>query len=193
MTTDIGDITRLLNAASGGEDNAAEQLWSIAQQEIRGQAEMLVARERARTDLQPTMLINEAWLRLHGGTSAPEFKNHREFYGAIWRVMRQILVDYARSRQSLKRGGNIRHVPLEFAADELQRLDRIGDDTDALLNALDRLRELDPEGFEVFWGRFALGLSKSQVAAMLDIEVGKVDNHWQHARAWLRTNIAQPE
>ena len=189
MSTSSGDITRLLNDASDGDQNAASQLWVIAQQEIRGQAEMLVAQESAKTDLQPTMLINEAWIRLHGGNGSPEFKNHREFYGAIWRVMRQILVDYARARQSLKRGGDRKKIPLDLNANGLRDLDSVGDDSEELLLALDRLKDLDPIGFEVFWGRFALGLKKEQVATMLDIPIGEVDSNWRHARAWLRSNL----
>jgi len=190
MSQDSGEITRLLNDASDGNQEAATELWRIAQQEIRGQAEMLVAREQARTDLQPTMLINEAWIRIHGGKAVAQFRNHREFYGAIWRVMRQILVDYARARQSLKRGGDRRKMPLDLEADGLRQLDSLGDDSEDLLAALDRLRELDPSGFDVFWARFALGLNKEQVSKMLDLSIAEVDTHWRHARAWLRSQLA---
>lgn len=189
MTTNSGEITRLLNDASDGKENAVSELWAIAQQEIRGQAEMLVARESARTDLQPTMLINEAWIRIHGGDNAPRFKNHREFYGAIWRVMRQILVDYARARQSLKRGGDRKKMDLDLEADGLRYLDSLGDDSEDLLTALDRLQSLDPTGFDVFWARFALGLKKDQVATMLELPLGEVESNWRHARAWLRANL----
>ncbi|MCH2152860.1 MAG: ECF-type sigma factor [Phycisphaerales bacterium] len=192
MATNAGEVTKLLDEAADGNSIAAESLWQIAQQEIRGQAEMLVAREKQGAELQPTMLINEAWLKIHGGTDGPpRFNSSREFYGAIWRVMRQILVDYARARQSLKRGGDRKRVDLDLAVDGLRSLDNLGDETSALLPALDRLRELDPMGFEVFWGRFALGLNREQVAEMLDMEINDVDMHWRHARAWLKARITE--
>ena len=194
MGTDIGEITQMLNDAADGDAAAAQNLWVIAQAEIRGQAEMLVARERASDDIQPTLLVNEAWLKIHGNASAPpQFGNRREFYGAIWRVMRQILIDYARARNSLKRGGNHRRVDLDLAAGGLRQLDTLGDSTDALLPALDNLRELDPTGFDVFWGRFALGLTREQVGDMMGIDTAEVDTHWRHARAWLRTRIEEHE
>ena len=80
-------------------------------------------------------------------------------------------------------------MELDLDAGGLHHLDSLGDDSEELLAALDRLKELDPVGFDVFWGRFGLGLKKSQVAAMLDLPIAEVESNWRHARAWLRSNL----
>ncbi|MCH2152864.1 MAG: ECF-type sigma factor [Phycisphaerales bacterium] len=188
MDTTIGDITRLLNEAGDGHETAAEELWSIAQAEIRNQAQRLVARERAGDDLQPTMLVNEVWIRMNQGKS-PAFANREQFYGATWRVMRQILIDFARSRDSLKRGGEFKRMDLDLAQDGLVHLDSLGDETGVLVETLDQLREHDLDAFNVFWGRFVLGRTKQQIADLLDMDMKSVQGNWSYARAWLRIEL----
>ena len=192
MATTVGDITRLLNEAGDGHETAAEELWSIAQAEIRNQAQRLVARERAGDDLQPSMLVNEVWIRMHQGKPAV-FENRDQFYGTTWRVMRQILIDFARARDSLKRGGEFKRMELDLVQDGLFQLDSLGDETGVLVETLDKLRDHDPDGFNVFWGRFVLGRTKQQVSDLLEIPLKEVDEHWHYARAWLRSELSRSE
>jgi DNA-directed RNA polymerase specialized sigma24 family protein len=134
------------------------------------------------------MLVNEVWIRMNQG-KVPVFANRDQFYGATWRVMRQILIDFARARDSLKSGGEYKRMDLELVQNGLFQLDSLGDETDVLVETLNQLREHDADGFNVLWGRFVLGRTKQQVSDLLEIPLKDVDDHWRYARAWLRTQL----
>ena len=184
------DVTRMLDAASEGDPNAMHSLWASLQADIRQLAAAALARDRTSINLQPTLVANEAFIRMFGSESAmPNWESRDHFFGCVWRVMRQFLVDYSRNRKARKRGGDRRRMPLSITTDELGTLDHINDHLDDLLPALDRLRSLDPRQFEILWRRFALGQTNQQVAEALGVSLRTVVLDWRHARAWLRHEL----
>ena len=190
MISAPGDVTRLLDAASDGDSTAMQTVWEALQAEIRQLAAAALSRDRTSINLQPTLVANEAYLRMFGASSqVPRWESREHFFGVVWRVMRQFLVDYARGRNASKRGNGRRGVSLEVAAGELSSLDTVGDHLGALLPALDRLREVDARQFEVLWRRFALGQSNEQVAQALGVSLRTVVLDWRHARAWLKCEL----
>lgn len=187
------ELTSLLDRAADGDEVAANAAWAAAQVELRGMAAALVARERPSAELQATVVIQEAYLRLVPGDRGTPIRwdDRRHFFGAAWRTMRQFLVDHARHRHRRKRGGDRRRVGLDVAENELLHLDRVGDEAGALVEALDRLAELDPRQHEIVWRRFALGQSVDDVASALGISPTTVAADWRLASAWLRRELAE--
>jgi|TARA_B100000959_G_scaffold253174_1_gene283835 RNA polymerase sigma factor (TIGR02999 family) len=194
MPTTPEEITRLLNAAADGDDAAMENLWRAAQVEIRNMAGALMAREARSANLQPTLLINEAFMRLNpAGGEQPQWENRAHFFGYIWRIMRQFLIDYARTKRRQKRGGGARPVSLTVAAGELANLDTLGDQAEGLVEALDRLKETSPRSHEVLWRRMALDQSVAQVAESLGISERTAAEDWRFARTWLRRELSRED
>ncbi|MEE2908639.1 MAG: ECF-type sigma factor [Planctomycetota bacterium] len=190
MITDVGNVTRMLDAASDGDRSAMQALWAALQVEIRQLAAAALSRDRTSINLQPTLVANEAFLRMFGSNAdMPQWESRDHFFGCVWRVMRQFLVDYARSRNCVKRGSGRKAVNLKIAAGELGTLDTAADSVDDLLPALDRLRAEDPRQFEVLWRRFALGQTNEQVATALDVSLRTVVLDWRHAKVWLRHEL----
>ena len=105
--------------------------------------------------------------------------------------MRQILIDFARARDSLKRGGEFKRMELDLVQDGLFQLDSLGDETGVLVETLDKLRDHDPDGFNVFWGRFVLGRTKQQVSDLLEIPLKEVDDHWHYAPSLAEERVEQ--
>ncbi|MCB9845156.1 MAG: sigma-70 family RNA polymerase sigma factor [Phycisphaeraceae bacterium] len=139
-------------------------------------------RHEAGVTLQTTVLVHEAYLRLFGG-KAPTWENRAHFFGAAANCMRQILIDHARSRQALKRGGGRRPLPLDDADVEAP-----ADDDLRLLSlhaALDLLEKRDPRKAQIVMLRYFAGLTIEQTAEVLDLSATTVKDQWQFARAWL--------
>ena len=185
-------ITRLLDAAGSGDSGAATALWSEVNQELRSMATGLLARERPGATLQPTMVVNEVFLRMWAGKSEPpRFEDRRHFFGSAARVMGQFLVDHARSRDRLKRGGGRRPVSLEICDGELSTPDSVDSDEIAcLLGALTALELEAPRKAEVAWLRYVAGLSIEQVATVLEVSRRTVIDDWGFAQTWLRRRLA---
>jgi len=176
-------ITALLRAWAQGSEAAGEQLFSILHGELRRQAGRYMRRERRGHTLQPSGLVNEAYLRLAG---APDLDWHSRahFFAIAARVMRQVLVDHARRRQAAKREGCL--VTLEDAdapAAPLELLD--------LETALRELVALDPRQARVVELRFFGGLDVEETAAVLGLSARTVKREWQTARAWLQHRLLQ--
>ncbi len=186
-------ITRLLDAAGSGDSGAASALWSEVNQELRSMATGLLARERPGATLQPTMVVNEVFLRMWAGKSEPpRFEDRRHFFGSAARVMGQFLVDHARSRDRLKRGGGRPPVSLEICDGELKGPDSVDSDEIAcLLGALTALELEAPRKAEVAWLRYVAGLSIEQVATVLEVSRRTVIDDWGFAQAWLRRRLAE--
>ncbi|MCP4759192.1 MAG: RNA polymerase subunit sigma [Planctomycetes bacterium] len=186
-------VTRLLDAAGSGDSGAASALWSEVNQELRSMATGLLARERPGATLQPTMVVNEVFLRMWAGKSEPpRFKDRRHFFGSAARVMGQFLVDHARSRDRLKRGGGRRPVSLAICDGELSTPDSVDSDEIAcLLGALTALELEAPRKAEVAWLRYVAGLSIEQVATVLEVSRRTVIDDWGFAQAWLRRRLAE--
>ena len=182
------DITQLLNAIDAGEPKAADQLLPLVYEELRKLAVVRMANEKASQTLQPTALVHEAWLKIAGdGQDGQEhFANRRHFFKAAATAMQQILIDNARRKQRLKRGGNL-------AGEELHE-SRIAmavpsEELLAVHDALAALALEDPEAAEVVRMRYFVGMTVPEIAAALDLAPRTVDRHWAFARAWLKRTI----
>jgi RNA polymerase sigma factor (TIGR02999 family) len=179
-----GDVTRLLEAAGGGDAQALERLYEHVYAELRAMANSGMRRERNGHTLQPTALVNEAFIRLNPGESA--WQNRRHFFGAAAQAMRRILVDHARQKQAEKRGDGLERVTLtdlEIGAPEPDL------DVLAVNDALDRLAAEEPRLAEMVSLRFFAGMSIADTAQALDLSPATVKRDWVYARAWLVEQI----
>ena len=194
MDIDSGEVTRLLERASGGDEDAADRLWNVVHHELRRLAAVVVARERPSADLQATVVVQEVYLRLHRDVIEGEgWTDRTAFFGRAWRVMRQILVDRARHRARVKRGGGRRSSSLEVLPNELGSLDPVGDDTELLLQSLDELASREPRQHEVVWRRFALGQTVEEVAESMGLSPRTIASDWRLGSARLRRSLAAEE
>lgn len=198
MTASPGDITRLLQLIAGGDEVAVGVLWIRVHDEIRRMASAALAREHAPT-LEPTALVNEVWLRLHGRGSAPvsSFRNRAHFFSAVARTLGRLLVDRGRARNAAKRGGGVPPISLDAGPIELsdggmaEIRDEQAESLDRLLDAVDALGLVNPRAADVVRLRFVTGLEASVVAEMLGIAPRTVYDDWLWARAWLRRRLDQ--
>ena len=175
------EITRLLVAWSDGDDAALDQLAPLIHAELHRLAHQHMRRERPGHVLQTSALINEAYLRLIDWKNV-RWQNRAHFFGVAAQLMRRILVDFARDRQYLKRGGGAVQVSLTEAASFI--VHRSGDFV-ALDEALKALAEIDPRKVKVVEMRFFAGLSVEEVAELLNVSKETVMRDWRLAKVWL--------
>ena len=181
-----GDLTALLKAWSGGEEDALGELATLVQHELRQMARRLLAGERSGHGWQATELINESYLRLIGWRSV-EWQNRAHFFATAAQMMRRVLVDAARTRQSAKRGADAQTVSLDSVQVSAPDVDV---DVMALEEALIELAAIDPRPSKVVELRFFGGFSVEETADALDVSTRTVINDWNTARAWLRRRLA---
>lgn len=184
-------ITELLQAWSRGDSAALEKLIPLVFQQLREIACRMFRRENDSHTLQPTALVNEVYLRLIDQRSM-HWQNREQFFSVAALLMRRILVDYAKSRQTAKRGKGIPKVSLDEALGvaDIRDLDpNLVTDVD---EALSRLAELDPRQAKIVEMRFFMGLSHEEIADVLEISVSTVKREWQVAKLWLRREIGDP-
>jgi RNA polymerase sigma-70 factor, ECF subfamily len=179
------DITRLLADWRQGDQDALERLTPLVYQELHKLAQSYLRRERPGHTLQPTALIHEAYLRLVHQNIA-EYQNRTHFYGVAARLMRQILVEYARSQSAEKRGGGATRLALDEALDYSE--EAAGELT-ALDDALTALAEFDPRKARVIELRYFGGLSVEETAEILDLSVPTVVRDQRMAQAWLHREM----
>lgn len=186
---DDRDVTTLLRLASEGESEAWDQAFRILYDELRDVAGRHMGREQVGHTLQPTALVNEAYMRLVRNPPAePADRSH--FVALAARAMRQVLVDHARAHTAAKRGGGVRPLTLE----ESLRLDTAApEEVLALDIALDRLDEVDPRLRQVVELRYFGGMKDQEVAQLLDVSERTVRTYWTRARAWLHRELSPPE
>ena len=175
------EITQLLVDWRNGDKAAMEQLMPIVYDELRRLASSLFRRERVNHTLQPTALVNEAFLHLVG-QSEVSWQNRAHFFCAAAQLMRHILVDHARAHNAAKRGGGELRVSLkeDMAATEQREVDLI-----ALDAALDELGSLDPQQSRIVEMRFFGGLSVEETAEVLAVSPATIKREWSTAKAWL--------
>ena len=176
----MADVTRILADMRAGDERAAERLLAAVYDELRRLAAHRMARERPGQTLQATALVHEAWLRLAGDQSG--FENRAHFFGAAAEAMRRILVEAARRRARIKRGGGRQRVELsENVAGVLPE----STDLLALDEALENLATEDPRKAELVKLRYFTGLTLPDAAEILGISRGTAGRDWAFARAWL--------
>lgn len=175
------DVTELLQKASNGDALSLNRLYELVYAELRAIALHKMASERSGHTLQPTALVNEAYLRL-GGADGFKFQNRGHFFGAAAEAMRRILVDSARRHGQLKRGGDQERVELN----ETRIAAPVEDEKLLLLNeALDALAREDPMKAEVVKLRYFVGLKHQDIADALGVSEPTVRRHWAVARVRL--------
>jgi len=191
----MSEVTRILSAIEEGDPQASEQLLPLVYDELRKLAAQKLAQERPGQTLQSTALVHEAYLRLvvAQGTQVPRsgnWESRRHFFAAAAEAMRRILLDRARDKRRLKRGGSWRRL----------RLDQIDipinnppDDLLALDEALERLNQEDPLCAELVKLRFFAGLTLEEASRSLGIARRSADRYWAFARSWLYDALRQED
>jgi RNA polymerase sigma factor (TIGR02999 family) len=181
----MSDVTQILQAIEQGDAKAANELLTLVYDELRWLAAHKMASEAPGHTLQPTALVHEAWLHL-GGDQQPTWQNRAHFFGAAAEAMRRILVDRAREKQALKRGGDLQRVeldglelPMPMPDDELLALDE----------ALNRLATVDTRAAEMVKLCFFVGLTQEEAAKELGVSLATAERVWGFARAWLLREV----
>jgi RNA polymerase sigma factor (TIGR02999 family) len=178
-------VTQLLVAWSSGDEAARDELMPLVYEELRRLAHHYLRRERPGHTLQTSALVNEAFLRLVDQTNI-QWQNRAHFYGIAARLMRQILVDYARRQRYAKRGGDAQRVQLDESI--IVSPERAAEVV-ALDDALKGLAKIDHRQSEIVELRFFGGLSIEETAEVLAVSPGTVMRDWTIAKAWLRRAI----
>ena len=189
MTTQPDSVTRLMAGVRTGNRDAIDALLPLVHAELRRIASAHMRRERPGHTLQPTALVNEAYLRLVDQTDV-EWQNRAHFLAVASRLMRRILVDHARAKSTAKRDtGSVRV--------ELDDVDIGGTERDidllALDEALERLSAMDPRLSEVVENRYFGGLTTKETAEAMQLSTATVEREWVAARAWLRRELFPEE
>jgi RNA polymerase sigma factor (TIGR02999 family) len=174
-------VTQLLVRWRGGDREALEELMPLVYEELRRLAHHYLRKERADHTLQSTALVHEAYLRL-AGQNPPQWQNRAHFFGIAAHIMRQILLEYARGRNTDKRGGNAVTLSLDDAVAISQGMNA---DVVALDKALTELSDLDAQQGRIVELRFFAGLTIEDTSEVLGISPATVKRDWVTARAWL--------
>ena len=185
MTT-VSEVTRILDQIQQGDARAAEQLFPLVYDELRMLAAQKLAHERPGQTLQPTALVHEVYLRLVGPAGGPAWDSRGHFFAAAAEAMRRILIENARRKGRLKRGGSQQRVDLDPAqlssappAEDLLDLD----------DALECLAAEDPQAAQFVKLRYFAGLSVEEAAEMVGLSRSAACEHWAYARAWLHRRL----
>jgi RNA polymerase sigma factor (TIGR02999 family) len=176
------EVTRILSANSS---HAAEELLPLVYEELRRMAAARMAQENSGHTLQPTALVHDAWVRLSGG-AGQKWVNRAHFFAAAAESMRRILIEYARKKSALKRGGHMVRV-------EMENLDVAAASPDEMVllvaEALERFKAEDPEKAKIVVMKFFGGLTNEEVAQSLGVVERTVERQWAYAKAWLYRDI----
>jgi RNA polymerase sigma factor (TIGR02999 family) len=178
----MSDVTQLLKAIESGEGEASERLLPLVYEELRKLAAQRLAGEAAGQTLQPTALVHEAYLRLVDQSSPPAWESRGHFFAAAAEAMRRILIESARRKASLKRGGDREKTLLD--ADDIAAPHR-RDDLLALNDALEQLEVHDADAAKLVKLRYFAGLTMEQTANALGLSERNAYRIWNYAKAWL--------
>jgi RNA polymerase sigma factor (TIGR02999 family) len=183
----VSDVTHILHRVQQGDAQAAGELLPLVYEELRKLAFARMAQEQPGQTLQPTALVHEVWLRLTGG-GQPNFDGRGHFFAAAAEAMRRILIENARRKGRLKRGGEWERVGLEnldlaIATDDATLL--------AVHEALEKLAVIDPVGAKLIELRFFTGLSNVDAAKVLGLAERTAKRTWTYARAWLHEELTK--
>jgi RNA polymerase sigma factor (TIGR02999 family) len=181
------DVTQLLVAWGHGDRSGTEELLSAVYAQLRRQAAAAMRHENEGHTLQPTALVNEAWIRLVDQREV-DWKNRAQFFGVAARMMRRVLIDHARERQAEKRGGGV--IPLTLSGVDAAPSSDGSIDVCALHEALERLAVFDPDQARIVELRYFGGLSIEETAALMECSPRTIKREWAIARAWLKRELA---
>jgi RNA polymerase sigma-70 factor, ECF subfamily len=182
------DLTDLLRRFRRGDRTAEERLFPLLYDELRQVAVRHMRRERPAHSLQPTALVNEAYLRLIN-QRAKSWQNRAHFFACAAGLMREILIDHARRRRAAKRGEGKPHITLDGTDAQPLSTDDQLENVLAIDEALTGLAEIDPRQARIVELRFFAGMTSKEIAQALDINERTVDREWATARAWLYTRL----
>ena len=186
----MNEVTQILAAIEAGDAHAASRLLPLVYDELRKLAAQKMAQEKPGQTLQATALVHEAYLRLVDGQKAQHWNSRGHFFAAAAEAMRRILVENARRKKALRRGGGRHRQDLQPAEPEAPRL---SDDILALDEALQRLAAKDFAKAELVKLRYFAGLTMEQTAELLGISVATAHRWWNYARAWLHQELSLGE
>jgi RNA polymerase sigma factor (TIGR02999 family) len=189
ITSLMNEVTRVLSAIEKGDPQAAEQLLPLVYKELRKLAAHKMAQESPGQTLQATALVHEVYLRLVDTEQTQRWENRAHFFAAAAEAMRRILIENARRKGRLKRGGDRERVNLneadavsQAAPDEFLRIDE----------AITKLQADDPQAAQLVRLRYFAGLSVEEAAEMTGLSRSSAYGHWSYARAWLHCELRQP-
>ena len=188
MEENSQQITQLLKQWSNGDAEVLDDLMLLVYSELRRQASGYLRRERSNHTLQPTALINEAYLKLIDQRDV-KWQNRSHFFAIAAQAMRRILVDYARERKREKRGGAAENLPIEEALTIVSQEKSV--DLVALDEALNKLSRFDQRQAKVVELRYFSGLSIDETAEVLNVSNVTVRRDWNMAKAWLHQEITK--
>lgn len=186
MGSEGPDITRILGRVGDGEARAADELLPLVYDQLRAAAQKQMAQERSDHTLQATALVHEAYVRLVGRDDVP-WENRAHFYVAAAEAMRRVLIEHARKRGRIKRGGERRRIPLSGL--ELARDSNL-EEILAVDAAIRRLEEQDGRMARIVRLLFFAGLDTRETAAVLGLSDRTVRREWALARAWLHRELS---
>lgn len=180
------EVTRVLNALSKGERGGVDRLMAVVYDDLRALASRFLDRESSGHTLQPTDLVNEAFLKL-ANQSEVSWQGRTHFLAVSAQAMRRILVDHARTKHRQKRGGKRRR--LELRDDHALTSDQ-PEEIVAVDEALEKLSRLDAQHARIAECRLFAGMSMEEIATVLGVATRTVERHWSLVRAWLRRELA---
>jgi RNA polymerase sigma factor (TIGR02999 family) len=184
--TTPGMVTQMLKAVGQGDPRASAELLPVVYAELRKLAQARMARTPPGNTLQPTALVHEAYLRLVGADD-PSWQNRGHFFASAAEAMKQILVDQARRKNAIKRGGDRQR---EEMGDEMLAIETPFEDVLALSEAIDQLEREDARKAAIVKLKFFAGLTNEETAAVLEISVPTVEREWRFVRALLYSQLA---
>lgn len=180
-------VTLLLKQMADGDESAASELFELVYSDLRARAARLMQSEHGHT-LQPTAVVNEAWMKLAGGGVSWESRGH--FLGVAAKAMRSVLVDHARAKKASKRGGDAQRVALDAAVHvfEERALDLVRLDA-----ALEQLNQIDPKLGQLVELRFFGGLTIPETAEVMGVSTPTIERGWRAARSWLGHELSSKD
>ena len=183
----MSDVTRILNAIEQGDAKATDQLLPLVYEELRILAAQKLSHEKPGQTLEATALVHEAYIRLVG-LEKQDWANKGHFFVAAAEAMKRILVDHARQKRSLKRGGDHKRISIDNVNTPQNNLP-LSDDLIDLDEALEKLSKRDQPKADLVKLRYFAGLTGQQAAKVLNISHATADRYWDYACSWLRLEI----
>lgn len=183
----MSDVTRILSEIERGDPHASAKLLALVYDELRRLAAQKMAQEAPGQTLQPTALVHEAYLRLVDVKEVQQWNSRGHFFAAAAEAMRRLLVENARRKKALQRGGDRNRLDMDLVEPETPRL---SEDVLALNEALEKLEKQDPNKADLVKLRYFAGMTMEQAAEAIGISPATAHRHWNYARAWLHQEIS---